>query len=152
MSVASVTESSSGFDTPSAGTFETIFAALEACSRDRIGRMQPRLLVIPIRDDAGAVRGGFWGCTLFGWLHAQLLFVPEPLRGRGIGSDLMRVAETEARRRGCIGSHVTSFSFQAAPFYEKLGYARFGQLDDYPAGHNLQFLSKRFDAPQTACA
>ena len=142
------------FDAPSPGTFETIFHALEASSLDLIGPMRPRLLVIPILDDAGAVAGGFWGCTLFEWLHVQLLFIPEPSRGRGVGSALMRSAETEARKRGCIGSHVTSFSFQATPFYEKLGYTWFGQLDDYPPGHSLVHLRKRFDnaMPETFSA
>jgi GNAT superfamily N-acetyltransferase len=133
------------FDNPSPGAHDAIFRALEASSLDLIGPMQPRLLVIPLRNDDGVVAGGFWGCTLFGWLHVQLLFIPEPLRGRGVGSTLMKLAETEARQRGCIGSHVTSFSFQAAPFYEKLGYTLFGQLDDYPPGHNLLYLRKRFD-------
>ena len=138
------------FDTPPDGTFETILHALDACSRDLIGPMRPRLLVIPIHDDAGTVAGGFWGYTVFQWLHVQLLFIPEPLRARGIGSELMRMAETEARSRGCIGAHVTSFSFQATPFYEKLGYTSFGNLDDYPPGHTLLFLRKRFD-PETVC-
>lgn len=135
------------FDTPAPGAHHAIFRALEASSLDLIGPIQPRLLVIPIHDDAGAVAGGFWGCTVLGWLHIQLLIIPAPLRGRGIGSTLMTLAEAEARKRGCIGSHVTSFSFQAEPFYEKLGYKRFGQLDDYPPGHNLLFLGKRLDTP-----
>jgi GNAT superfamily N-acetyltransferase len=135
------------FDTPPPGTFEAISRALDASSRNLIGPMRSRLLVIPIHDDDGAVAGGFWGCTVFQWLHVQLLFIPKPLRGRGIGSALMTSAETEAGRRGCIGSHVTSFSFQATPFYEKLGYTGFGQLDDYPPGHNLLFLRKRFGVP-----
>ena len=135
------------FDTPPTGTFDTIFRSLDACSQDLIGPMRPRLLVIPIRDDAGVVAGGLWGCTLFQWLHVQLLFIPAPLRGRGIGSTLITTAETEARERGCVGSHVTSFSFQAAAFYEKLGYASFGQLDDHPAGHALLFFRKRLAAP-----
>ena len=109
--------------------------------------MRPHVLAIPIHDSEGVVTGGFWGCTLFQWLHVQLLFIPEPLRGKGVGSALMTAAEIEARKRGCIGAHVTSFSFQAAPFYEKLGYAPFGQLDNYPPGHNLLYLRKRFDAP-----
>jgi len=114
--------------------------------------MRPKLLAIPIRDDAGLVAGGFWGYTLFKWLHVQLLFVPEVLRGKGVGSAMMAAAETEARNRGCIGSHVTSFSFQAAPFYEKLGYSRFGLLHDYPPGHELVFLRKQLPAPEIDCA
>jgi hypothetical protein len=37
-----------------------------------------------------------------------------------------------------------TFSFQARPFYEKLGYEVFGQLEDYPRGHSRYFLQKRF--------
>jgi hypothetical protein len=131
------------FDQPPPGSFEAILGALAMSSQALIGPMRPRVLAIPIQDDDGVVAGGFWGCTLFQWLHVQLLFIPEPLRGRGVGSALMRMAETEAGTRGCIGSHVTSFSFQAGPFYEKLGYTRFGQLDDYPPGYNLLYLRKR---------
>jgi GNAT superfamily N-acetyltransferase len=134
------------FDTPPSGTFDTIFRALDACSQDLIGPMRPHLLAIPLHDDAGVVAGGFWGCTLFQWLHVQLLFIPAALRGKGVGSTLMTTAETEARKRGCIGAHVTSFSFQAAPFYEKLGYTRFGQLENYPPGHELIYLRKCFVA------
>ena len=91
-------------DTPPPGTFEAIYAALEASSLALIGPARPRLLVIPIRDDNGAVVGGFWGYTLFEGLHVQMLFVPEPLRGLGIGAALMASAEVEARRRGCRGA------------------------------------------------
>jgi tetratricopeptide (TPR) repeat protein len=133
------------FDTPPPGTFDAIFHALDACSQDLIGPMRPKLLAIPLNDNDGVVVGGFWGCTLFQWLHVQLLFIPESLRGKGVGSALMATAETEARKRGCIGAHVTSFSFQATPFYEKLGYTWFGQLDDYPPGHSLVYLRKQFE-------
>ena len=39
--------------------------------------------------------------------------------------------------------YVDAFSFQARPFYERLGYTIFGQIDDYPAGHTRFFLQKR---------
>ena len=131
-------------DSPAPGTFETIYAALEACSRPVIGPAHPRLLVIPIRDDNGTVAGGLWGYTLFGWLHVQMVFVPEPLRGRGVGAALMTAAEAEARLRGCRGAHVDAFSFQAAPFYRKLGFTQFGKLEDCPPGHDRLFFCKRF--------
>ena len=145
-----MTDSSHGFapsDSPDQGTFEAIFHALDASSRPVIGPAQPRLLVIPIRDDDGVVAGGLWGVTSFQWLHVQMLFVPEPLRGRGVGSALMASAETEARRRGCRGVYVDAFNFQAAPFYQKLGFMQFGVLDDFPPGHRRIYLCKRFDAP-----
>lgn len=135
-------------ENPDPGTFEAIYAALDASSRETIGPAQPRLLVIPIRADDGAVKGGLWGETSFGWLHVQMLFVPEQLRGRGVGSSLMALAETEARLRGCCGAHLDAFSFQAAPFYRKLGFETFGQLDGFPPGHRRLYLSKLFVAPE----
>lgn len=108
-----------------------------------IGAMQTRLLAIPLHDSAGLVTGGFWGCTNFGWLHIQMLVVPAALRGRGLGSRLVGAAEAEARQRGCRGARVDRFSFQAAGFYEKLGYTCFGVLPDFPPGFCQHYLFKR---------
>ena len=55
----------------------------------------------------------------------------------------MRAAEQEARDRGCSHAHCDTYDFQALPFYQKLGYQVFGQLEDYPAGHTRYFLQKR---------
>jgi GNAT superfamily N-acetyltransferase len=131
-------------DTPDVGTFEAIFEALDATSRALVGPARPHLLVISIRDDGGAIVGGLWGYTVFQWLHVQMLVVPEKLRGLGVGSALMATAETVARERGCCGAYVDTFSFQAAPFYRKLGFTPFGVLDDFPPGHHRVFFRKRF--------
>jgi GNAT superfamily N-acetyltransferase len=142
--LAAVVSGFAASDAPEAGTFEAIFEALDATSRPLVGPARPRLLVIPIRDDAGAVTGGLWGYTVFGWLHVQMLFVPEQLRGLGIGSALMAAAEAAAWERACHGVYVDTFSFQAAPFYRKLGFMPFGVLDDFPPGHRRLFFRKRF--------
>ena len=134
------------FDCPAPGTFEAIYQALDASSRPLIGMAEPRLLVIPIRDDNGSVTGGLWGWTSFQWLHVQLLFVPETLRGQGIGSALMASAEAEARKRGCRGALVDAFSFQAPRFYETIGFTLFGILQDFPPGHDRHYFFKRIDA------
>jgi hypothetical protein len=57
----------------------------------------------------------------------------------------MRRAENEARERGCCGALVDTFSFQARPFYERLGYRVIGTVADYPPGHACFFLSRRLD-------
>jgi len=49
-----------------------------------------------------------------------------------------------AMRRGCSGAWLDAFSFQARGFYEKLGYAVFGSIEDYPPGHSRFFLKKTF--------
>jgi hypothetical protein len=36
-----------------------------------------------------------------------------------------------------------TFSFQARPFYEKLGYHVFGMLENHPAGHQHYFMTKQ---------
>jgi len=130
-------------DTAEPGVFQAMFDALDGASRAVIGPANPRLLVIPIRDAAGAVAGGLWSVSLFRWLHLEMLFVPQTMRGQGVGSTLIALAETEARHRGCLGIQVDTLSFQAVPFYEKMGFSRFGSLDDCPPGHQRLFLQKR---------
>ena len=93
------------------------------------------------------IAGGLVGNTFFGWLFVHLLFLPEDLRRQGLGAELLRRAEDEARARGCVGAHLDTFSFQARGFYEKQGYAVFGAIPDFPPGHARFFLSKRLDAP-----
>lgn len=155
----------SGFassDCPAPGTFEAIFRALDADCEPLIGRMQSRLLVIPLHDvrrrqtasdpsaDEPSVTGGLWGRTLFEWLHIEMLFVPEPMRGRGVGAALVASAEREARTRGCRSVLVDTFSFQAAPFYRKLGFMLFGVLPDFPPGHERLYFRKHLDGREDA--
>ena len=98
--------------------------------------------------------GGLVGQVFYGWLYVRLLYLPEDLRGRGLGAALLRRAEAEARARGCVGVHLDTFSFQARPFYERQGYTVFGTIEDHPPGHRRHFLMKRLDgaAPQPPTA
>ena len=102
-----------------------------------------RILAIPIRDASGKIAGGLWGYSYARWLFVHLLVVPESLRGQGIGTRMMKMAEDEARARGCVGIHLDTFSFQARPFYEKLGFSRFGSIEDWLPGVSRHFLLKR---------
>jgi len=130
-------------DAADQGTFEAIYHALDEASRDVIGPAKPRLLVIPIRNEEGGTIGGLWAVSLFQWMHVEMLLVPEPMRGQRVGSSLMTLAESEAVNRGCLGMYIDTFSFQAGPFYEKMGFSQFGVLDDCPPGHRRLFFQKR---------
>ncbi len=102
-----------------------------------------RSLVIALSDaDTGGILGGLWGETNFAHLHIDLLFVPETLRRCGLGREMLLQAEQEAKARGCRGSWLDTYSFQARGFYERLGYAVFGILNDYPPGQSRIFLHK----------
>jgi GNAT superfamily N-acetyltransferase len=95
-----------------------------------------------VRDDLRAIKGGLLGATYWGWCAIDILWLHDDLRGKGYGTRLMQLAEDEAKRRGCLGVHLDTLSFQALPFYQKLGYTVFGQIDDLPVGHARYYLKK----------
>ena len=99
-----------------------------------------------LKAESGEVMGGLLGQIWGGWLHVTYLWVAEPARGKGNATRLMNAAEKYAVERGCGGAFLETFSFQARPFYEKLGYRLFGVLEDYPPGHSQFFLKKRLAA------
>ena len=84
------------------------------------------------------------GRTSFQWLFVELLFIPEALRNQGIGTQLLRTAEDEAKARGCLGAWLDTFSPDACRFYVQHGYKVFGAIADYPPGNTRSFLSKQF--------
>ena len=108
-------------------------------------------LAVLLRDVEGKLVGGLLGLTWWGWLRIDILWLDEALRGRDWGTRLMEIAENEAIRRGCRHAFLDTMSFQAPPFYLKLGYTVFGELDDLPAGlgHKMHFLQKTLQTPES---
>ena len=120
-------------------------AQLEQFNNSKTGRDDFSPLHLVLRDDDGSVIAGLKAITGWNWLYIQVLWVHEEHRRNGLGSMLLRSAEVEARRRGCVGACLSSCSFQAPAFYERHGYGAFGQIDEYPAGHTMYFLSKQLE-------
>jgi predicted N-acetyltransferase YhbS len=60
------------------------------------------------------------------------VWVRRDARGSGLGSRLVADFEAEARRRGSTHVFVTSFTFQAPQFYERLGYRRLFAWEGVP--------------------
>jgi ribosomal protein S18 acetylase RimI-like enzyme len=83
------------------------------------------------------------GATYWDWFSIDLIWVKEELRGRGYGHRLLTLAENEARQRGAKNAHLDTFSFQAPSFYKQHGYQVFGELADFPPGHQRYFLRKQ---------
>lgn len=131
-------------EAPTRATREAIVAPLIRFNEQRAGRSEDyRPLALLLSDSGtGAIIGGLYGDTMFGHLHVDLLFVPEALRRGGLGRQLMARAEDEARRRGCHGAWLDTYSFQARGFYERIGYEVFGVIEDFPPGHSRFFLKK----------
>jgi|ERR1700730_12071243 GNAT superfamily N-acetyltransferase len=137
-------------DAPTPQMRQAIVEPLVAFNNSRIGRSEVYCpLVILLSDpESDEIVGGLHGSTLFSYLHVDLLFVPESMRGIGMGRKLMMQAEAEAVRRGCHAASLDTFSFQARGFYERLGYSVFGILDDCPPGHSRFYLTKRLGGSQ----
>jgi GNAT superfamily N-acetyltransferase len=102
----------------------------------------PCYLMITVRDWEQNVVGGLVGATYLGWLQIQAVWVSEVLRGKGYGSRLMQRAEDEARERHCPRVFLETLSFQALPFYEKIGYKIVSQIADFPPGGTRYALTK----------
>jgi GNAT superfamily N-acetyltransferase len=95
-----------------------------------------------VTDERGVKLAGLTGSTAGNWLRIDMLWVSDALRGQGVGTQLIKAAEAEARQRGCRYAQVDTTSFQARPFYEKLGYTLRFSLDRYPRHHQRHYLSK----------
>ncbi|MFN2566641.1 MAG: GNAT family N-acetyltransferase [Gemmatimonadaceae bacterium] len=130
-------------DPPAESDREAIIDGLLGYNAERGVPWMGRDLAVVAWDKSGAVIGGLLGQTNIGWLFVAALWVAAPYRGRGVGSALLAEAEREARRRDCIGVYLDTYSFQARPFYERLGYELFGTLPDCPPGGAKYYLYKR---------
>ncbi len=97
-----------------------------------------------LRDTDDEVLGGVLGQIWGDWLHINVVWVAEPARGHGYARAMIAEAEAYAKKRGCRGAFLETFSFQARPLYEGLGYVLFGEIKDYPPGHSHYFLKKEF--------
>jgi len=100
-----------------------------------------------LKSDENEIVGGLLGDIWGGWLHVRVVWVALPARGNGCATRLLEAAETYARKKLCRGAFLETFSFQARPFYEKLGYEVFSTLDDYPPGHRRFFMKKALGSP-----
>jgi GNAT superfamily N-acetyltransferase len=88
----------------------------------------------------GNTAGGVIGAVFWDWLYIDLMWLPEGLRGRGLGRELLQSLEEEARKQGARHVFLDTFSFQAPGFYQKHGYEVFGELPGFPAGHTRFYL------------
>ena len=119
-----------------------ILAGLKAYNAERFGPSDWRGLVISLRDDDDNIIGGLSGHTARGWLYTSLLFIPEEMRGKGLGPKLLDLAEKEALKRGCRGAYIDTMNTDALRLYQKCGYVVFGQIEDFGNANTMTYLKK----------
>jgi GNAT superfamily N-acetyltransferase len=124
-------------------TEEAIAGGLNRFNDDVTGISDRRPLVVALQDpESGETIGGAIGRTSLGLLFLDLFFVPEALRGAGLGTEILRLFEDEGRQRGCRSAVLYTISFQAPDFYARNGWRRFGEIACDPPGTSRIFMTK----------
>jgi 8-oxo-dGTP pyrophosphatase MutT (NUDIX family)/GNAT superfamily N-acetyltransferase len=131
-------------DRPSAEECDAVGYALDAYNREFLGNTGFSRFGLFVRTERGETMAGLVGSTYGGWLFVEDLWVHADLRRRGIGSELLSLAERRAADVGCHSARLDTFSFQAPEFYPRFGYRLYGALD-YPPRHRRYFLWKPLD-------
>jgi GNAT superfamily N-acetyltransferase len=130
-------------DQPKPADLEFLENQINTYNMVEVGAYDGRALAIFVRDATGAIIAGLSGFTWARMCEINFLWVHPELQGQGYGSQLLRMAEAEARARGCLITILGTYSFQAPAFYQRLGYELAGQLTDCPPGHTNYYLYKR---------
>jgi GNAT superfamily N-acetyltransferase len=99
-------------DQPPATMRDALGKGVSGVNVEKLGPSDMRPLAIMIQQGSELI-GGLFGRTSFRRLFVELLFVPESLRGQGIGQKLLAQAEAEAKARGCLGLWLETLSADA---------------------------------------
>ena len=112
---------------------------------EQVGYWDARSLYVLARDPSNEqILGGLICRTSLGLLFTELAFLPQELRGHGLGTRMLHMAEAEAVKRGCRAGVLYTISFQAPAFYERHGWREFGRVPCHPPGTSRIYMTKDF--------
>ena len=129
-------------DTPEPHDVEVIVQGLSAFNGEHVGASDRRRLAVLVKDAAGTTVGGISGSSSLGLLFIDLVYLPKALRGGGLGSRMLAMAEEEGRRRGCRSAVLYTLSFQAPDFYKRHGWRVMGEIE-CDRGASRIFMTKK---------
>jgi ribosomal protein S18 acetylase RimI-like enzyme len=125
------------------GASREILAELLRYNESQAGPQNAERFVLTVRGARGELLGGLAAMQYWNGMFIDYLWLDERIRGRGIGTELMQQAEESLRARGGEIIFLSTWSFQAPAFYEKLGFTAFGTLEGIPPGGSRTWYSKR---------
>lgn len=96
-----------------------------------------------VRSKEGWIIAGCNGSIIFGSIYTDQLWVDPNLRKRGVGKILMEAIHEYGKKHFCTIATVTTMSFQAPSFYQKLGYKIDFSREGYNKGASCIFMSKK---------
>jgi len=124
--------------------FEALVSGVRAFNREILEDERSVPLSALAYDSENEIIGGVSGRTIYKQFLIEVVWVSPEARQTGLGSQLMKCAEKEARNRGCVAAQVDTLSFQAPDFYKKLGFEVVGQVCGIPESPDRFFLLKRY--------
>lgn len=130
-------------DKPDNAVWGAIGGGINDYNEEQGGPSKGKLLCFVLYGPDQDIVGGLIGETHWDWFYVNLLWLKADLRGHGYGHRLLTLAEEEARQRGAQHAYLDTFSFQAPDFYKQHGYEVFGELKDFPPGHQRYYLTKQ---------
>lgn len=130
---------------PSESDRAVVLTVLRQFTRESVDVLDNQDFAILLKDENDKVVGGLVASYRWGGFHIEMVALPAALRGRGFGSELLRLAEKEARERGCHHMLLDTQAFQAKPFYERHGFVVFGEIDGPEPYYPRFFMRKTLD-------
>jgi GNAT superfamily N-acetyltransferase len=127
-------------DAPDGRLEGVLGAGLQAHNAAQFGYADGRKLAVLAHDpESGELVGGLLGRTTLGLFFLDLFYLPERLRGRGLGSQILRMAEAEAIWRGCVAATLVTTNFRTPEFYTRHGWQEFGRVPSVPGVERIFF-------------
>jgi GNAT superfamily N-acetyltransferase len=122
---------------------EGISGGLDGFNDELTGYSDRQPLAVILKDlETDRILGGATGRSSLGLLFLDLFYLPESLRGSGLGTQILKAFEDQGRRRGCRSAVLYTISFQAPKFYERNGWTAFGEIACDPPGTSRIFMTK----------
>ncbi|MBI1330401.1 MAG: GNAT family N-acetyltransferase [Alphaproteobacteria bacterium] len=119
-----------------------LMEGMRAFNQAAIPGLASKSAIVTIRDDDGTLMGGAIGRIAMDSMYVEIVWNSDAVRGTGKGREMMLMLEDEARKLGATESWLYTMSFQAKPFYEKLGYSQFAELPWNSGQHHRHFMRK----------
>ena len=127
---------------PEESAWGIIGRGLSKYNIEQAGDNEFQRLCFALQTFESEIVGGVLGEVYWGWLYVDLLWIQDELRGHGYGHRLLTRLEDEARKLSARNACLDTFSFQMPDFYKEHGYQVFGELQDFPPGHQRYFMTK----------
>lgn len=126
---------------------EFIIKGLDEYNTSQAARKQKKFIPLEkklLDADGNLIAAIFAGVGRWNSFEIDMIWVDEPYRNKGIGSELLAETEREAKEYGAYFALAEGLLDWQTGFFKKNGYMIVGTLNDCPKGHSMHVLEKRF--------